>query len=140
MKKAELSDEVIVQKIQKDLAEVGITVALEPLDNKVELTKERAGELAFIPKSWEPDWPDVGSVLIAFQPGGSFAKRMHWEADADKWGIRDLIAKGLGEPVTIPTAAAVANAVYDATGIRVTTTPINPIKLTQLLSRRGKEG
>jgi CO/xanthine dehydrogenase Mo-binding subunit len=48
-------------------------------------------------------------------------------------------AKGLGEPVTIPTAAAVANAVYHATGIRVTTSPIHPMKLSQLLSRR-KEG
>jgi CO/xanthine dehydrogenase Mo-binding subunit len=48
-------------------------------------------------------------------------------------------AKGLGEPVTIPTAAAVANAVYHATGIRMTTTPINPIKLSQLLSNRRKE-
>jgi xanthine dehydrogenase YagR molybdenum-binding subunit len=49
-------------------------------------------------------------------------------------------AKGLGEPVTIPTAAAVANAVYHATGIRVTATPINPITLSQLLSQRRKEG
>ena len=48
-------------------------------------------------------------------------------------------AKGLGEPVTIPTAAAIANAVYHATGIRVTTSPINPMKLSPLLSRR-KEG
>jgi xanthine dehydrogenase YagR molybdenum-binding subunit len=48
-------------------------------------------------------------------------------------------AKGLGEPVTIPTAAAVANAVYHATGIRVTTSPIHPMKLSALLSRR-KEG
>ncbi len=43
-------------------------------------------------------------------------------------------AKGLGEPVTIPTAAAVANAVYHATGVRVTTTPINPVKLCRLLA------
>jgi CO/xanthine dehydrogenase Mo-binding subunit len=49
-------------------------------------------------------------------------------------------AKGLGEPVTIPTAAAIANAVYHATGIRVTTTPINPMKLSQLLFQRKKEG
>jgi xanthine dehydrogenase YagR molybdenum-binding subunit len=45
-------------------------------------------------------------------------------------------AKGLGEPVTIPTAAAIANAVYHATGIRVTATPITPMKLSQLLSSR----
>jgi len=49
-------------------------------------------------------------------------------------------AKGLGEPVTIPTAAAIANAVYNATGIRVTTTPINPLKLSPLLAGHRKEG
>ena len=43
-------------------------------------------------------------------------------------------AKGLGEPVTIPTAAAIANAVYHATGVRVTTTPINPVTLCRLLA------
>lgn len=48
-------------------------------------------------------------------------------------------AKGLGEPVTIPTAAAVANAVYHATGIRVTQTPINPVQLCRLLAERRKE-
>ena len=49
-------------------------------------------------------------------------------------------AKGLGEPVTIPTAAAIANAIYDATGIRVTKTPINPMTLSQRLAGRRKEG
>jgi len=50
-------------------------------------------------------------------------------------------AKGLGEPVTIPTAAAVANAVYDATGIRVTETPMNPVRLIRLLTglQEGKQ-
>ena len=49
-------------------------------------------------------------------------------------------AKGLGEPVTIPTAAAIANAVYNATGIRVTRTPINPLTLCPLFAARRKEG
>ena len=49
-------------------------------------------------------------------------------------------AKGLGEPVTIPTAAAIANAVYHATGVRVTTTPINPVQLCRLLAEHQKEG
>ena len=48
-------------------------------------------------------------------------------------------AKGLGEPVTIPTAAAVANAVYNATGLRVTETPMNPIRLCRLLAATRKE-
>jgi CO/xanthine dehydrogenase Mo-binding subunit len=49
-------------------------------------------------------------------------------------------AKGLGEPVTIPTAAAVANAVYHATGVRITRTPINPVQLCRLLAEHRKEG
>jgi xanthine dehydrogenase YagR molybdenum-binding subunit len=47
--------------------------------------------------------------------------------------------KGLGEPATIPTAAAIANAVYDAIGIRVTDSPINPIQLARLLAEQRKE-
>jgi CO/xanthine dehydrogenase Mo-binding subunit len=56
------------------------------------------------------------------------------DAEANSTG-----AKGLGEPVTIPTAAAVANAVYHATGIRVTQTPINPVQLCRLLAEHRKE-
>jgi xanthine dehydrogenase YagR molybdenum-binding subunit len=49
-------------------------------------------------------------------------------------------AKGLGEPVTIPTAAAIANAVCNAIGIRVTKTPINPLTLCALFAAHRKEG
>ncbi len=49
-------------------------------------------------------------------------------------------AKGLGEPVTIPTAAAVANAVFDATGVRVNDSPISPMRLAALLAARRKRG
>ena len=48
-------------------------------------------------------------------------------------------AKGLGEPVTIPTAAAIANAVCHAAGVRITDTPINPTRLGAVLSDRAKE-
>ena len=43
-------------------------------------------------------------------------------------------AKGLGEPATIPTAAAIANAVFHATGVRVTDVPINPTTMVRLLA------
>jgi xanthine dehydrogenase YagR molybdenum-binding subunit len=43
-------------------------------------------------------------------------------------------AKGLGEPVTIPTAPAIANAVYNAVGIRMLDTPINPTSLADRLA------
>ncbi len=45
-------------------------------------------------------------------------------------------AKGLGEPVTIPTAAAIANAIFHATGLRVTGTPVNPARLAEILGER----
>jgi xanthine dehydrogenase YagR molybdenum-binding subunit len=48
-------------------------------------------------------------------------------------------SKGLGEPVTIPTGAAIANAVYNATGVRITNTPINPVQLCGLLPGHQKE-
>ncbi len=49
-------------------------------------------------------------------------------------------AKGLGEPATIPAAAAVANAIFDATGVRVTDTPASPMRLLALLAAARKEG
>ena len=49
-------------------------------------------------------------------------------------------AKGLGEPVTIPTAPAVANAVYHAIGVRMTGTVINPVQLAARLHTPRKEG
>src|SRR5690606_36586729 len=36
---------------------------------------------------------------------------------------------GIGEPVTIPTAAAIANAVANALGVRITSLPITPDKV-----------
>jgi CO/xanthine dehydrogenase Mo-binding subunit len=48
-------------------------------------------------------------------------------------------AKGLGEPVTIPTAAVVANAIYNATGLRLTSTPVSPIILRRALAAKVKE-
>jgi len=44
---------------------------------------------------------------------------------------------GIGEPVTIPTAAAVANAVANALGTRVTSLPITPAKVLSALSKAG---
>jgi carbon-monoxide dehydrogenase large subunit len=46
-------------------------------------------------------------------------------------------AKGLGEIVTTPTAAAVANAVFDATGVRITDLPLTPEKVRAALKAAG---
>ncbi len=48
-------------------------------------------------------------------------------------------AKGLGEPVTIPTAAAIANALYMATGVRFTKAPLQPREIINKL-RATKKG
>jgi xanthine dehydrogenase YagR molybdenum-binding subunit len=45
-------------------------------------------------------------------------------------------AKGLGEPATIPTAAAIANAVAHATGLRVADAPITTQQMMRLLTAR----
>jgi xanthine dehydrogenase YagR molybdenum-binding subunit len=44
---------------------------------------------------------------------------------------------GIGEPVTIPTAAAVANAVANALGVRVPTLPITPQRVLGALGRNS---
>jgi xanthine dehydrogenase YagR molybdenum-binding subunit len=59
--------------------------------------------------------------------------------DPQDYDCNTTAAKGLGEPVTIPTAGAIANAVYDAIGIRVTDSPINPVKLASMLDQQRKE-
>ena len=47
-------------------------------------------------------------------------------------------AKGIGEPATIPTAPAIANAIYHATGVRVTDTPVDPLHLVAALAQTGE--
>ncbi len=58
-------------------------------------------------------------------------------------GIPDPLAnnlgvKGIGEPPIIPTAAAIANAVANALGVRITDLPIKPMSVVAAL--RHKEG
>ena len=42
-------------------------------------------------------------------------------------------AKGVGEQVTVPTAAAIANAIYDATGVRFHDLPLTPDRVAMAL-------
>jgi CO/xanthine dehydrogenase Mo-binding subunit len=58
------------------------------------------------------DVPDVTTIVLESGEG------------MGPWG-----ARGIGEPAMVPTAPAVANAVFDATGIRVTRLPITPERL-----------
>jgi CO/xanthine dehydrogenase Mo-binding subunit len=46
--------------------------------------------------------------------------------------------KGLGEPCHVPTAAAIANAVYDAIGVRPVNGPIDNRTILELLSKKKR--
>jgi CO/xanthine dehydrogenase Mo-binding subunit len=48
-------------------------------------------------------------------------------------------AKGMAEPALAPTAAAIANAICDATGIRVKEVPLKPERILALLNKRMKK-
>ncbi len=54
--------------------------------------------------------------------------------EEDDQHVNPMGAKGIGEIGIVGTAAAIANAVYDATGIRVRDLPIRPGKLVTQLS------
>jgi carbon-monoxide dehydrogenase large subunit len=49
-------------------------------------------------------------------------------------------AKGVGEPGLVPTAAAIANAVFDAVGVRITELPITPEKVLRALKQKREKG
>jgi CO/xanthine dehydrogenase Mo-binding subunit len=68
------------------------------------------------------DVPPITSIFVeSNEPNGPFG------------------AKGIGEGVLIPTAPAVANAIYHATGIRFNELPITPEKILRALKDK-KEG
>jgi CO/xanthine dehydrogenase Mo-binding subunit len=58
------------------------------------------------------DVPDVATIVLESGEG------------MGPWG-----ARGIGEPAMVPTAPAIANAVRDAVGVRMTRLPISPERL-----------
>jgi len=80
------------QKVQADLAEVGITVNLRPTEVQVGLEEYRAGQQGFAYWFWGPDILDPLDFL-AFLPGGKVAlERTQWLEEGTPQEILDLIA------------------------------------------------
>lgn len=52
--------------------------------------------------------------------------------------LNNSAVKGIGEPPVIPPAAAIANAVYNATGLRFRDLPITPEKVLAALAAAGR--
>ena len=46
-------------------------------------------------------------------------------------------AKGIGEPALVPTAPAIFNAIYHATGVRITRAPLLPHRLKMALNSKS---
>ncbi|RPJ00690.1 MAG: ABC transporter substrate-binding protein [Chloroflexi bacterium] len=77
------------QKIQADLAEVGIEVSLTPQELQVSLEEYRNGQQGFGYWFWGPDFLDPAD-FIAFLPGGKVAaERANWTAEN---GNPDMVA------------------------------------------------
>jgi xanthine dehydrogenase YagR molybdenum-binding subunit len=77
-----------------------------------------------------PTMMDVPALDVSFADGTS--DRADPEANS-------IGAKGLGEPPIIPTAAAIANAVSDALGKRITELPITPQRILDAACPRGTD-
>ncbi len=99
------------------------------------LTEERILDCDQTGKMLNLNWHDYRIPTALDIPGDMVCVPIDLkDTDANTTG-----AKGLGEPATIPTAPAIANAIYHATGVRVTESPISPVRLVAALTVK-KEG
>jgi peptide/nickel transport system substrate-binding protein len=79
----------VAQKVQSDMADVGITVTLKPGEINTELANYRAGEEGFGFWLWGPDYFDSNDYL-AFLPEGIVGKRANWTNSNSDLTIQQL--------------------------------------------------
>jgi peptide/nickel transport system substrate-binding protein len=72
---------LIAQKVQEDLATVGIKITLNGLPYSVAIQQYRDGKNQLGIWQWAADYPDVSDYLV-FVPGRTVAKRTGWMPDA----------------------------------------------------------
>ncbi|HEY3380747.1 MAG TPA: xanthine dehydrogenase family protein molybdopterin-binding subunit [Vicinamibacterales bacterium] len=68
------------------------------------------------------------------------AEQVMLPIDLHDYEANSTAAKGIGEPATVPTAPAIANAIYNACGVRTPDTPVNPPRLLDLLAAAKQRG
>jgi peptide/nickel transport system substrate-binding protein len=88
---AGVSYATIAQKIQADLAEVGIKAELDPLDPVTLRTQYNSGKSTSVVIFWNP--PAVDNWLWAAATVQRVAKRAHWDPPADIVALVDQAAK-----------------------------------------------
>ncbi len=72
----------IAQKVQSDLAQIGITVKVNSAEIGVVIDEYREGRSQFLVMHWSPDYLDINNQL-AFLPGEVVGQRANWAADAN---------------------------------------------------------
>ncbi len=82
--------------------------------------------------------PNFLDYKILSAPDLSFPIEIECVETGDKFG--PFGAKGVGEPGLVPTAPAIANAVYDAIGVRIKDLPITPEKILAALAKKKARG
>ena len=86
---------------------------------------------------WLPDYPDFRDYKILTAKDAIPLEPIVIETQ-DKDGPYG--AKGIGEPGCVPTAPAIANAIYDAVGVRIRDLPITPERvLAAIKKKKGKD-
>ncbi len=100
-----VSISTLAQKVQADLAEVGITVNLVPGDIGPALEKYRQGQAAFGLWLWGPDFIDPID-RIAFTPDGKVGVRANWTADRASAALNDAVKRAKVATADADRAAA----------------------------------
>ncbi len=80
---------IVAQKVQADLADVGITANLVPQEFQVSLEAYRAGRQGFSLWLWNPDYYDTLDY-VEFLPGGVVGLRANWTDENAEQEILDL--------------------------------------------------
>jgi peptide/nickel transport system substrate-binding protein len=97
---------VLAQKVQSDLAEVGMNLSLDGLPSSTALQKYRDGKDQVGVWSWAADYPDASDFLV-YLPGRTVGKRAGWPADASPEAAA-LVKLGDQAETTVDDAKRVA--------------------------------
>lgn len=76
-----VSFDLLAPKVAHDLAAIGITIKLHPMQDTVLLPAYRAQKLAMVLYNWGVDFPDPNDYAGPFSPGGGPAARMLYTRD-----------------------------------------------------------
>ena len=78
-------------------------------------------------------------VVYMAPPAAEVPAVVHARVDRPDPEANATGAKGIGEPPLVPTAPAIANAVFDAVGVRIRHTPLSRRRLLAALAAHRPE-